>query len=161
MGNSGGTIKKAALAAAVFLALLPGGAGGEPGYLPYYTPDYPAFKRRIMDEFKKDPPGRFSEFTSRRPAEKGRDHKVLALTFDACGGASDGYNKELIDYLRAEKLPATLFVTGVWIDKNKEAFADLARDPLFGIENHGLLHRLCSSEGAACTACAPRATWAA
>ena len=72
---------------------------------------------------------------------------MLALTFDACGGRNDGYNKDLIDYLRAEKIPATLFVTGVWIDKYPEVFAELAADPLFEIENHGLLHRLCSTEG--------------
>ena len=147
MDNSRGILRTAALAAAVFLAALPGSARGEQAYAPYYNPDYIAFRQRIMGEFKKDPPGRFSEFSGRGRAEKGDDHKVLALTFDACGGGKDGYNKELIDYLRAEKLPATLFVTGIWIDKNKEAFADLAKDPLFEIENHGLLHRLCSSEG--------------
>lgn len=118
-----------------------------PALAVYYTPEYLSFKSRIIAEFKRARPGRFSEFASRGRAEKGDDHKVLALTFDACGGRNDGYNKDLIDYLRAEKIPATLFVTGVWIDKYPEIFAELAADPLFEIENHGLLHRLCSTEG--------------
>jgi len=118
-----------------------------PALAAYYTPEYLSFKSRIIAEFKRARPGKFSEFASRGRAERGDDHKVLALTFDACGGRNDGYNKDLIDYLRAEKIPATLFVTGVWIDKYPEIFAELAADPLFEIENHGLLHRLCSTEG--------------
>lgn len=115
----------------------------------YYTPEYLAFKKRIMAEFTGDKAGKFSEFL--KPAGKGKEksseHKVLALTFDACGGRHSGYNEKLIEYLRREQIPATLFVTGIWIDKNREIFEGLARDPLFEIENHGLLHRLCSTEG--------------
>jgi peptidoglycan/xylan/chitin deacetylase (PgdA/CDA1 family) len=143
------TVKTAALAAAVVLCAPPAGVqpSGAGGFAPYYTPEYLVFKKGILAEFKKSPPGRFSEFSRRDRADSGLDQKVIALTFDACGGRSDGYNKDLIDYLRAQKIPATLFITGLWIDKNKEAFADLAKDPLFEIENHGLLHLLCSSEG--------------
>ncbi len=117
----------------------------------YYTPEYLAFKKRIMGEFKNAGAGRFSEFVKylKVARDKGGDknQKVLALTFDACGGRHSGYNEKLIAYLRREQLPATLFVTGLWIEKNKETFAGLAKDPLFEIENHGLLHRLCSTEG--------------
>jgi peptidoglycan/xylan/chitin deacetylase (PgdA/CDA1 family) len=114
----------------------------------YYTPDYLAFKTRIMAEFKGVKSGRFSEFLKRsRPEARGPEHKVIALTFDACGGRHSGYDKELIEYLRKEQIPATLFVTGIWIEKNKETFAELSKDPLFEIENHGLMHRLCSTEG--------------
>ncbi|MGD9642066.1 MAG: polysaccharide deacetylase family protein [Elusimicrobiales bacterium] len=118
-----------------------------PALAAYYTPEYVSFRAAIIAEFKRARPGRFSEFASRGRAEQGDDHKVIALTFDACGGRTDGYNKELIDYLRAENIPATLFVTGVWIDKYPKIFAELAADPLFEIENHGLMHRLCSTEG--------------
>ena len=117
----------------------------------YYTPEYLAFKKRIMGEFKKTGAGRFSEFVKYRKAARDKsgdkNQKVLALTFDACGGRHSGYNEKLIAYLRREQLPATLFVTGLWIEKNKATFAELAKDPLFEIENHGLLHRLCSTEG--------------
>lgn len=115
----------------------------------YYTPEYLAFKARIMGDFGKAKPGKFSEFVKydRKDKDKSMDQKVIALTFDACGGRHSGYNSALIDYLRKEQIPATLFVTGIWIEKNKETFAELAKDPLFEIENHGLMHRLCSTEG--------------
>jgi peptidoglycan/xylan/chitin deacetylase (PgdA/CDA1 family) len=115
----------------------------------YYTPEYLAYKARIMAEFVDVKPGKFSEFVKyrRKDNDKSMDQKVLAFTFDACGGRSSGYNAALIAYLRKEQIPATLFVTGIWIEKNKETFAELAKDPLFEIENHGLMHRLCSTEG--------------
>jgi len=117
----------------------------------YYTAEYLAFKKRIMGEFAKTGAGRFSEFVKRVKVsrDKGEDknQKVIAFTFDACGGRSDGYNERLIAYLRKEQLPATLFITGLWIEKHKAIFAELAGDPLFEIENHGLMHRLCSTEG--------------
>ncbi len=126
-------------------AAVPAGRGGA-AYAAHYTPEYLSFRKRLLEEFRRVPPGRFSELRGRGRAEKGRDQKVLALTFDACG-VGDGYNSELIGYLRAEKIPATLFVTGLWIDRHRDLFLELARDPLFEIENHGLLHRPCSSEG--------------
>ncbi len=115
----------------------------------YYTPDYLLFKKSVMEEFSKASAGKFSEFVKygRKDKDKSVDQKVLAFTFDACGGRHSGYNKKLIEYLRKEQIPATLFVTGIWIEKNKETFAELAKDPLFEIENHGLMHRLCSTEG--------------
>jgi peptidoglycan/xylan/chitin deacetylase (PgdA/CDA1 family) len=115
----------------------------------YYTPEYLEFKKRIMGEFVKAKSGKFSEFVNydRKGKDKSADQKVIALTFDACGGRHSGYNAALIDYLRKEQIPATLFVTGIWIEKNRETFAELAKDPLFEIENHGLMHRLCSTEG--------------
>lgn len=116
----------------------------------YYTQEYLAFKKRLLAEFAKVPAGKFSEFSPRSRADRrasDKEQKVLAFTFDACGGKHGGYDKALIDYLRAEQIPATLFVTGLWIDQNRETFLELAKDPLFEIGNHGLLHRLCSTEG--------------
>ncbi len=115
----------------------------------YYTPEYLAFRARIMAEFSGVKAGKFSEFVkpSRKDTAKNGDLKVMALTFDACGGRHSGYNAALIDYLRREQIPATLFVSGIWLEKNKSTFAELAKDPLFEIENHGLMHRLCSTEG--------------
>lgn len=73
--------------------------------------------------------------------------KILALSLDACGSDGDGYDRELIEYLRAEKIPASLFVNARWIDKNPEIFRELASDPLFGIENHGTRHQPASVTG--------------
>ncbi len=69
---------------------------------------------------------------------------VVALTLDACSGA---YDAELIAFLRAQKIPATLFVAGPWLRRNPEAFTDLAADPLFEIAAHGNAHKPCSVNG--------------
>lgn len=113
-----------------------------------YTPDYLALKNRILEQFKNPKPGRFGEFVKGAKKDLDTKQKVLALTFDACGGKHSGYNAKLIEYLRREKIQATLFVTGLWIEKNMATFKELAKDPLFEIENHGLLHRTCSINGA-------------
>lgn len=74
--------------------------------------------------------------------------KIIALTFDACGGPhGNGYDKKLIDFLVQEHIPATLFVNARWIDANPKTFAKLAQNPLFEIENHGYEHRPLSVTG--------------
>jgi len=76
--------------------------------------------------------------------------KVVALTFDACGGSvkSSGYDKKLIDFLIEHKIQATLFINSRWIDTNPELFKALASNPLFEIENHGTKHKPLSLAGA-------------
>ena len=72
----------------------------------------------------------------------------IALTFDACGGpGGDGYDAALIEYLKKEQVPATLFFTSKWIAARKQTAQALAADPLFEIENHGSAHRPCSVTG--------------
>lgn len=100
-----------------------------------------------------------AEFTGRRPRAWGMsipgvlthvtsDDPAIALTFDACGGSGgDGYDADLIDYLRRERVPATLFFTSKWISERRAAARSLAADPLFEIENHGNAHRPCSVTG--------------
>lgn len=74
--------------------------------------------------------------------------KVVALTFDACGGkGGDGYDKELIDYLIKQNVPATLFINSRWIDENRDAFLSLSKNTLFEIENHGSEHKPLSVDG--------------
>lgn len=69
------------------------------------------------------------------------EDKVIALTFDACGGPyGNGYDQELISFLREEQIPATLFINERWIFDNQTVFLELAEDPLFQIENHGTAH---------------------
>jgi len=74
---------------------------------------------------------------------------VVALTLDACGSKTDSYDEKLINYLIKEKIPATLFICGRWIDKNPEIFKKLASNKLFEIGNHGLKHKPCSVNGKA------------
>lgn len=79
------------------------------------------------------------------------DRKVIFLTFDACGGGKkgNGFDSELLAYLDREHIPATLFLSGRWIDANPKIARRLARNPLFEIENHGLRHKPCSVNGRA------------
>ena len=72
---------------------------------------------------------------------------VIALTFDACGVGGDGYDKQLIDFLIAEKIPATLFLTARWIEQHPSEAALLAKHPQFEIENHGAQHKPLSVNG--------------
>jgi peptidoglycan/xylan/chitin deacetylase (PgdA/CDA1 family) len=105
-------------------------------------------KEEIVSTFTGRVPRKWGE---RVPGVKTRlntDHKVIALTFDACGGPrGNGYDAKLIEYLKHEKIPATLFLSGKWIDANPEIFGELAKEPLFEIENHGLNHNPCSANG--------------
>jgi len=109
---------------------------------------YHSLRASIVEKFKNEMPGKFGEFVKGVDEDILTTKNILALTFDACGGPTgDGFDAELIEYLRHERIPATLFVTGLWIDANKEKFLSLSRDTLFEIENHGLLHRPCSVDG--------------
>ncbi len=73
----------------------------------------------------------------------GTDERIVSLTFDACGGSesANGYDEKIIEYLRKENIPATLFVTKTWIETNTKVFKELASDPLFEIANHGSEHK--------------------
>ena len=77
--------------------------------------------------------------------------KTVALTFDACmtdgmekklkdGRAKTYYNKPVIDELIQEKVPATLFLTGLWAKNYPEVTRSLAQNPLFEIGNHSYSH---------------------
>ncbi len=76
------------------------------------------------------------------------DQKVIALTLDACGSAKGkGVDSRLMEFLVREKIPATLFINGRWIDANPELFRQLASNPLFEIANHGIRHKPASISG--------------
>ena len=49
--------------------------------------------------------------------------------------------------MRERGVPATLFVTSLWMKNNPDALRDLAADPLFEIAAHGARHRPCSVSG--------------
>src|SRR5689334_8274516 len=64
--------------------------------------------------------------------------KTAALTLDACGG---GYDAKLIRFLVEERIPATVFATRKWIERNPEGVTTLPSHPeLFDIEDHGANH---------------------
>lgn len=62
----------------------------------------------------------------------------VALTFDACMGKTD---RRILTSLIDNQVPATIFVTGRWLKRNRTALAEMRAHPdLFEIENHGARH---------------------
>jgi peptidoglycan/xylan/chitin deacetylase (PgdA/CDA1 family) len=70
-----------------------------------------------------------------------RDSNMVALTFDACPtGRDDEYDERVIEALITEKVPATLFMSGRWVEKNAGRAKFLADQPQFEIANHAFWH---------------------
>jgi peptidoglycan/xylan/chitin deacetylase (PgdA/CDA1 family) len=112
------------------------------------SPDYDLLRNSIVRELEKVPPGEFGDRVRGVKTRFRTERKLLALTLDACGGKNgSGVNMDLIQLLRKERIPATLFVSGRWIDANRKTLTTLTGDSLFEIENHGLSHRVCSIRG--------------
>lgn len=77
------------------------------------------------------------EIHERIVASSAQDRRV-ALTLDACSG---GYDAELVDFLIRNRIPATIFPTKKWLDRNPRGVATLkAHLDLFDIEDHGENH---------------------
>jgi peptidoglycan/xylan/chitin deacetylase (PgdA/CDA1 family) len=111
----------------------------------YKDKNYQDLRNSISTKYAHITPGKWGEFVKGVETFLATDEKVVALTFDACGGrGGNKFDSSLINFLRREKIPATLFVTGKWIDANYTVFIELSKDALFEIENHGLNHKPCS-----------------
>ena len=68
--------------------------------------------------------------------------KVVALTFDACEGrGKPAYlDQKLVGVLEHEKVPFTIFATGLFAQRNEQALRRLAALPQVEIENHSFSH---------------------
>lgn len=64
------------------------------------TLDYLELRKKIESEYKDAKPGQFGEFIKGVITGIDTSEKIVALTFDACGGNGNGYNANLINYLR-------------------------------------------------------------
>jgi peptidoglycan/xylan/chitin deacetylase (PgdA/CDA1 family) len=114
----------------------------------YHDSTYRSEKERIVKVFAHATPGGWGEFVKGVDEDLVVKSNIIALSFDACGGKNGNeFDSALIGYLKKINVPATLFVTGKWIDENYKTFLDLSKDSLFEIENHGLNHRPCSVDG--------------
>ena len=87
---------------------------------------------------------------------RGFDHaitskKVVALTFDAdltpkmlndlkTAKVASWYNQNVIATLRQEHVPATLFLSGLWIKTYAGVTQELSNDSLFELGNHSYSH---------------------
>lgn len=87
-------------------------------------------------------PSAYGEVQSQLIIEHGsRSSGKVALTFDACPtGRSDEYDEQVMEVLLREKVPATLFLSGRWVEKNPEKAQFLARQQQFEIAAHTYYH---------------------
>lgn len=71
------------------------------------------------------------------------DRKLIALTFDLCEREKEisGYDNDVVNFLRENKVRATFFASGKWMRSHTEKTMQLMADPLFEIGNHGWSHR--------------------
>lgn len=123
--------------------------------------NYQELKDFILAKFNNIVPKQWGEKIEGVKTKLETDKKVIALTFDACGGsggppataspealrAGSGYDEKLINYLKDNNIPATLFINSRWIDANPKVFEELAGNSLFEIANHGTSHLPCSASG--------------
>ncbi len=111
-------------------------------------PQEPGAKEQIISKYSGRTPYEWGEIVKGVKTRLNTDQKVLALTFDACGGPKgSNYDERLIRYLDNEKIPVTLFLSGRWMDANPVLLEALFNNPLFEIANHGLSHKPCSAIG--------------
>ncbi|MFG1416605.1 polysaccharide deacetylase family protein [Xanthobacter sp. V0B-10] len=68
--------------------------------------------------------------------------KLVALTFDLCEASAErsGYDGAIVDFLRAQDVPATFFGGGKWLMSHPERGAQLIADPAFEMGNHTWSH---------------------
>ena len=68
--------------------------------------------------------------------------KVVALTFDLCERSDEitGYDYEIVNYLRGNKIRATFFAGGKWMQTHPIKTMQLIADPLFEVGNHSWSH---------------------
>jgi peptidoglycan/xylan/chitin deacetylase (PgdA/CDA1 family) len=108
----------------------------------------PLLPEKFAEKYRNASPVQWGEHVSGTAARIAAEGKEVALTFDACGGKKgSAVDWELLDFLRRERIPATLFLSGRWLAKNRETARELAGDPLFEIGNHGAEHRPLSVTG--------------
>ena len=70
-----------------------------------------------------------------------RGSRKIALTFDACAThAPAEYDERVIETLLRENVPATLFLSGRWVQKNYKTAQFLVGLPQFEIANHTYSH---------------------
>ena len=80
----------------------------------------------------------FADVITRLPT----DDKTVALTFDGCEDKlKPAYlDQRIVDVLDREKLPFTIFATGLFVERNRVDLERLNASGLVEIENHSMTH---------------------
>ncbi len=70
-----------------------------------------------------------------------RNSHTIALTFDSCPtNLADEFDQQVINILLRDNVPATLFLSGRWVEKHPEQARYLAEKPQFEIAAHSYYH---------------------
>ncbi|HPW65000.1 MAG TPA: polysaccharide deacetylase family protein [Candidatus Omnitrophota bacterium] len=105
--------------------------------------DYKVLKEIILLEFSGEKPHETGPLVPGVKTRIRSSDKVMAVTFNACGRTGGEFDSALLDLLEKESVPATFFVSGIWLEKNPELAKRIAATPLFEIANLGLEARSC------------------
>jgi len=109
--------------------------------------DYKVLKEIIVLEFSKEAPHEWGAVVPGVRTRLKTEDKVVAVTLEGAGQDGVRVDEELLDLLAKENIPATVFVSGKWLDKNPAAARKLAQNPVFEIANLGLEAKSCSVNG--------------
>jgi peptidoglycan-N-acetylglucosamine deacetylase len=88
-------------------------------------------------------PAQSAEAPALRPIRNAPAHpSAVALTFDACATRSqdNGFDQPIFEILKREQVPATVFVSGRWVEAHPDAMAQLAGEPLIEFGDHSYGH---------------------
>jgi peptidoglycan/xylan/chitin deacetylase (PgdA/CDA1 family) len=98
----------------------------------------------LISKIENTKPTQFGEFINGVAVKIKTDKKIVALTLDACQGK---YDNKMFEILQKYNVPATLFVTGRWIEQNQGVFRGLSGNKMFEVENHGANHKPLTVKG--------------
>ena len=70
------------------------------------------------------------------------DGRAIAITFDACATLTKpyGFDRAVYDTLKRERVPATIFVSGRWVEGHPDVMTELAAEPLIEFGDHSYDH---------------------
>src|SRR6478672_11625973 len=68
--------------------------------------------------------------------------REVAITFDACATRTqtNGFDRAVLEVLKREAVPATIFVSGRWVEAHPAAMTQLAESGLLEFGNHSYDH---------------------
>jgi peptidoglycan/xylan/chitin deacetylase (PgdA/CDA1 family) len=68
--------------------------------------------------------------------------RAVAITFDACATRTHGYgfDRKVYEILKEGAVPATIFVSGRWVELHPSEMEELAHDPLISFGDHSYDH---------------------
>jgi peptidoglycan/xylan/chitin deacetylase (PgdA/CDA1 family) len=67
---------------------------------------------------------------------------AVAITFDACATKTQGYgfDRPIFEVLERERVPATIFVSGRWVESHPDVMSELVANPLIEFGDHSYDH---------------------